>query len=175
MLKRPVGIYASPSRSTAQIRKRILSFARRSLSDIPQMGESGATTNSAISTLPRQKLCMFAAEGKRSILYISRATANSGFMVSERFISPCISDISSEYSGFLTLATVLSVPSFLAAAQQRMFISSSEVTAISRSALSAPALRSTAIFAPLPSTPAISHLFVISDIAPESVSTMVIS
>ncbi|MNI52103.1 hypothetical protein D3C73_1068640 [compost metagenome] len=106
--------------------------------------------SSTILTLPLANLSTLIADEKFIVLAISSAAVYSGFIIKSRPNSSFIRDSSSEYSGFLTRATVCFTPSFLAVKQHTILTSSLPVTAISKSALATPASNKMLVLTPFP-------------------------
>ena len=90
------------------------------------------------------------AAGKLRIRAISSAAARSGLMTMSSPISRLSMSASRRYSGFRTRAMVCCAPTLLAIRLHTRFVSSTPVTAMTRSASRAPASISTLMDAPLP-------------------------
>ena len=138
-VKSPLGIYASPSRSTVQIRISDFNLVTTSLTFMPTRLEPSGSLNVSSSTRPFPKVSIFIAEGKRKTLAISSAAANSGLIIISSPSSSFRYGMSALYSGLVTRAITRHLPVFLAIIQQSRLSSSESVTAISKSAESIPA------------------------------------
>ena len=103
---------------------------------MPWRAESSGRRYSTSSSRPLEKDSSFMAAGNRSTRAISRAAAFSGLMDMDNPRSSRMKRSWVSYSGLRIRAMVCCTPSFLATRQARMLISSLEVVAISRWALS---------------------------------------
>ena len=124
----------SPFRETAQISTRTRMFRYRSLSRRPFRAESLGRRYSTSSSRPLEKDSSFMAAGNRSTRAISRAAAFSGLMAMERPSSSRMKRSCVSYSGLRIRAMVCRTPSFFATRHAKIFSSSLETVAISRSA-----------------------------------------
>lgn len=83
-VKSPLGIMASPSRSTTPTRTLALKFWGSCLSCMPSSLPPERTRCSTISALPLEKASTLVALGKRRMRDISFAHSSSGFTITDR-------------------------------------------------------------------------------------------
>ena len=138
-MKSPDGIMTSSPRRTAQTSIFTLYTLESSLSLRPQSGCPSSILTSTRSIRPFANVSTLIAAGNWIIRSISCAASYSGLTAIESPNSRRMNEICSAYSGLRTRAIVCFVPSLRATRQHMMLSSSCAVTAISRSALAAPA------------------------------------
>ena len=148
--KEPLGMMHSSPRWTAQIS----TLALRSPWDSPRLRptrkSSGCACRPIMSMRPPANGSTEMAAGKLRIRAISCAAARSGLMTISSPISRLRMSASRRYSVLRTRAMVWRAPRLFAIRQQTILVSSTPVTAMTRSAERTPASISTLMDAPLP-------------------------